>query len=115
MMFAVRAAMVALGFFGVLYCLLSLLVVCVWRCASPLCRNSASGLARLLFALRIFPLTGSASVTLALALPAFLLLEPKTIDEDIGTLVFSTCTLLLLAAGLFRVVIARARTSHVIA
>jgi Zn-dependent protease with chaperone function len=115
MMFAVRGVMVALGFFGVLYCLLSLLVVCVWRCASPLCRNSAAGLARLLFALRIFPLAGSACITLAFALPAFLLLESGAIDEDIGTLVFSACTLLLLAAGLFRVVTARASTSRMVA
>jgi Peptidase family M48 len=114
MMFAVRGIMVGLGFFGVLYCLLSLLVVCVWRCATPLSRNSGA-LARLLFTLRIFPLVGSASMTLAFAVPAFLLLESGAIDEDVGTLAFSACTLLLFGAGLFRVVTARASTSRTIA
>jgi BlaR1 peptidase M56 len=114
MMFAVRGVLVALGFFGVLYCLLSLLVVCTWRCANSLCRTSG-GLARLLFALRIFPLAGSASITLAFALPAFLLLESGAIDEDVGTLIFSACTVLLLAAGLFRVLAAQAGTSRIVA
>lgn len=115
MMFGVRGVLVALGFFGVVYCLLSLLVVCVWRGVRLLCRNSAAGLARLLFGLRIFPLAGSAFITLAFALPAFLLLESGAIDEDMGTLAFSICTLLLLAAGVFRVVMAQASTARAVA
>ncbi|HXR14800.1 MAG TPA: M48 family metalloprotease [Terriglobales bacterium] len=115
MMFAVRGFMVALGFFGVVYCLLSLLVVCVWRCVRLFCRNYTGGGASLLFRLRIFPLAGSVSTTLAFALPAFLRLESGAIDEDMGTLVFSACTLLFVAAGLFRVVRARAGTSRMVA
>jgi Zn-dependent protease with chaperone function len=114
MMFAVRGIMVALGFFGVFYCLLSLLVVCVWRCGSLLRRSSVVLPARILFALRVSPVVASAIITLGFALPAFLLLERGVIDEDMGTLVFSTCTLLLLAAGLFRVLTARANTSRVV-
>jgi beta-lactamase regulating signal transducer with metallopeptidase domain len=114
MIFAVRGILVALGFFGVLYCLLSLLVVCLWRCAGSMCRNSR-GLAGTLFGLRIFPLVGSALVTLAFAFPAFLLLESGAIDEDAGTLIFSACTILLFAAGLLRVVTAQASTSRVVA
>jgi Zn-dependent protease with chaperone function len=115
MMFCLRAIMVALGFFGVMYCLLSLLIMCVWRGTRLLCRNSAGGLARALFAARIFPVVGSAFITLAFAVPAFLLLEPAAIDEDIGTLLFSACTLLLLSAGLIRVVAAQAKASRTVA
>jgi Zn-dependent protease with chaperone function len=114
-MFDIRGILVALAFFGVLYCLLSLVMVCIWRGAYLLRRISAAGLARLLFGLRIFPLVASTLVTLAFALPAFFRLESGVIDEDLGTLVFSTCTLLLLAACLFRVLTAQARTVRVVA
>jgi Zn-dependent protease with chaperone function len=107
--------MVAFGFFGVVYCLLSLLVACLWRCVGLLCGNSASARARLLFVVRILPSVGSAFITLAFALPAFLLLERGAIDEDMGTLLFSVCTVLLLGAGLFRAVAAQARASRVVA
>ena len=113
-MFALRGMMVALGFFGVFYCLLSLLVVCVWRCARLLRKDPLSAGARLLFGLRIFPAAGSAFITLTFALPAFFLLEGG-MDEDLGTLLFSIGTLLLLGAGLFRVVTAQAGASRVVA
>jgi Zn-dependent protease with chaperone function len=114
MMFALRGAMVALGFFGVVYCMLSLLVVCAWRCVNLLRRKSAIAPAHLLFALRIFPLVGSAFLTLAFALPAFFRLESGVIDEDIGTFVFTICTVLLLVAGLFRVLTAQIGASRVV-
>ena len=114
-MFDIRGLLVSLGFFGVLYCLLSMLVVCIWRAANLLRGISARGFAQVLFGLRIFPLVASLLVTLAFALPAFLLLESGVIDEDLGTLVFSVGSLLLLAAGVFRVVTAQARTARVVA
>jgi Zn-dependent protease with chaperone function len=114
MIFAFRSIVVALGFFGVLYCLLSLLVVILWRPVSLLCRTSVVDRARLLFALRIAPLLGSAFITLAFALPAFLLLEGG-MDEDMGTLLFGVGTLLLLAAGSFRVMTALARATRMVA
>ena len=113
-MFVFRATMVTLGFLGVLYCLLSLLVVCLWRPTSLLCRNSPVRLARVLFAFRVFPLLGAALVTLTFALPAFALLEGGA-DEDMGTVLFSVGTLLLFAAGLFRVWIAQAGASRTVA
>jgi Zn-dependent protease with chaperone function len=113
--FGVRGVIVALAFFGVLYCLLSLLVAGTWRCLNPLRRRLDSGSAGLLFWLRAFPLAASAFITFAFAVPAFLLLEPRAIDEDLGTLAFGVCSLLLLAAGLFRVFTAHARTSRVVA
>lgn len=105
-MFVLRGVMVGLGFFGVLYCLLSLLTVCLWQTARPLWRTSSFGRARLLFGLRIAPLAAATFTTLAFALPAFFLLEGG-MDEDVGTLLFSMGTVLLLAAGLFRVVTAQ--------
>lgn len=115
MIFAIRGIMVMLGFFGVLYCLLSVLTGCVWRGTNLLRRDSASVKARLLFAIRIFPLAASAFITLAFALPAFLVLEPAAIDEDVRTLVFSLGALSLLAAGLFRVLFAKVGASRLLA
>ena len=115
MIFCLRAMMVALGFFAVVYCPLSLVVACVWRWARLLCQNSAIGLARLLFAVRIFPLAVSAFITLAFALPAFWLLERGAIDEDMRTVVFSFCALLLLVGGVFRAVVAQTSASHRVA
>ncbi|HSZ61055.1 MAG TPA: hypothetical protein VK828_04625 [Terriglobales bacterium] len=113
-MFYLRGVMVALGFFGVVYCLLSMAVVCGWRCACLLWRKPTIGRAHLLFAVRILPLAGSAFLTLAFALPAFLLLE-RAIDEDLGTYLFSACTLLLLAAAWLRVATAQSGASRVVA
>jgi hypothetical protein len=112
--FDLRGLLTSLGFFGVLYCLLSLLMVCVWRGANLLRGMSARSSASFLFGLRIFPLVASAVVTVAFAIPAFLLLESGVVDEDLGTLAFSVCTVFLLAAGLLRVVTARARTARVV-
>jgi Zn-dependent protease with chaperone function len=114
-MFDIRGILVSLGFFGVLYCLLSILVVCLWRCAYLFGRGSVRGHARLLFGLRILPLATSFVITVAFALPAFLLLESGVVDEDMGTLVFGICSLFLLAAGLFRVITAHTRTARVVA
>jgi Zn-dependent protease with chaperone function len=114
MMFCLRAMMVGLGFFGVLYCLLSLVVMCAWRSALLLWRNSAAGLARLLFAVRMFPLVGSAMITIGFALPAFLRLERGPVDEDYGTVLFCAGTILLLGAGVFRAVMARSSASRVV-
>jgi Zn-dependent protease with chaperone function len=114
LIFDVRGLLVSLGFFGVLYCLLSVLVVCVWRSTNLFRRMSARTFAHLLFGLRIFPLVSSALVTLTFALPAFLLFESGVIDEDLGTALFSVCSLLLVTAGIFRAVTAQARTTRVV-
>ena len=113
-LFAVRSLVVGLGFFGVAYCLLSLLMVCAWHGMRLLSCDSGIKSARLLFALRIFPLIGSAFVTVAFALPAFYRLEGG-MDEDMGTLLFGVGTALLLAAGLVRVLAAQSRASRLVA
>jgi Zn-dependent protease with chaperone function len=113
MLFAFRGLMVGLGFFGVSYCLLSLLVACAWRCARPLYRRSGMESAHFLFGMRVFPLIGSAFITVAFALPAFVLLEGR-MDEDMGTLLFSVGTILLIAAGAFRVITAQFGASRLV-
>jgi hypothetical protein len=112
-MFGVREAIVSLGFFGALYCILSLMVVSawsVWRYFRPVASLSSQWL----FVVRIFPLVASALVTLFLAFPAFLLLESNAIDEDSGTLLFTLCSLLILGVGLLRVLSARSKSSRIV-
>jgi Zn-dependent protease with chaperone function len=113
-LFAVRSLVVGLGFFGVVYCLLALLVVCVWHGMRLLSRDLGIRSARLLFGLRIFPLLCSAFVTVAFALPAFYRLEGG-MDEDMGTLLFGVGTALLLGGGLVRVLAAQSRASRLVA
>jgi Zn-dependent protease with chaperone function len=113
-MFELRSIFVSLGFFGVLYCLLSLLVAATWRFAGRMPRLSATAHARLLYWLRISPLVGSVLVTVAFALPAFVMLEGPP-DEDVGTYAFGLCALLLVFAGILRVMTSRARTRRLVA
>lgn len=114
MIFEARGLFVSMGVFGVLYCIFSLLVAAGWRCVGPLQkRMTASGLARLLFWVRISPAVLSALLTLAYVLPAFLLLEGGP-DEDLGTLLFGICSVLLLCAAVFRMVTTQSRTQGLV-
>jgi Zn-dependent protease with chaperone function len=114
-MFILRGIAVSLTFFVLLYCLLSLLIACAWRGMAFL-RASPVGQASLLFWLRLFPLAASASVTLALVVPAYIRLEPRSIEEDIVLpLVLGFGCLALFAVGLWRVVAAQTRTARVVA
>lgn len=114
-MFALRGIAVSLTFFVLLYCLLSVLVVCAWRGAMRFCGASARGQENMLFWFRVFPLLASAAVTLTLTVPSFVLLEPRSIDEDMGVpLVLGFGCLVLFAFGLFRVVVAQRKSSRVV-
>ena len=112
-MFALRGLVVGLSFFGVCYCVLSLVVVMLWHAARFLRCHTLFKSARALFALRIFPLAASAFVTLVFAVPAFLRLEGG-MDEDLGTFIFSLGTLLLFAAGCVRIVAAQSGASRLL-
>jgi len=115
-MFVVRGIAVSLTFFVVLYSLLSLLVGGAWRSVKFMRGISPGGLANLLFSFRVFPLVSSAAVTLALVVPAYVRLEPRSIDEDIALpLVLALGCLLLFALGMFRVIAAQTRTARVVA
>ncbi|HVR27511.1 MAG TPA: M56 family metallopeptidase [Candidatus Polarisedimenticolia bacterium] len=116
-MFALRGIAVSLTFFVVLYCLLSLMVGLGWRSLKLLHKKSERSLANLLFGLRILPVAASALITLGLVVPSFQLLEPRSIEEDMGLMpiVLGLCTLLLITFGVFRVVTAQTRASRVVA
>jgi beta-lactamase regulating signal transducer with metallopeptidase domain len=113
MIFVLRAILVSLAFFVLLYSLLSLLVLLTW-CGLRLChfqkRISALGL----FTLRAIPFAISAAVSLFLTLPSFLLLETHSLDEDLGTFLLGACATLILGTGIYRVLAAEARTRRVV-
>jgi Zn-dependent protease with chaperone function len=115
-MFALRGTAVSLTFFVLSYCLLSALVVVAWRWLKLL-RVSEQSQAALLVTLRILPLAASIIITFGFVVPSFQLLEPRSIDEGLGTmpLVFGICALVLIACGCFRVIVAYTKSSRVVA
>lgn len=113
MIFALRAIMVSLAFFAILYSLLSVLLVFACKVLG-LGRLTKLISARGLFALRVIPFTIAAAVSLFLTLPSFLMLEAHSMDEDFATFALSLCGLLILGAGMYRVIIAEARTRRVV-
>ena len=114
-MFVLRGIAVSLTFFVLLYSLLSLLVGQAWRVAQYARSLSAASLANLLFLLRVFPLFASTAVTLVLVIPAYVRLEPRSIEEDIALpLLLALGCVLLFALGVFRVIKAQTRTARVV-
>jgi Zn-dependent protease with chaperone function len=115
-MFVLRGIAVSLTFFVVLYSLVSLLVVCVWRGVTRLRGTSAQRFANVLFGLRVTPLLASALLTLIFAVPSFIIFEPRSTEEGIALpLALGLGCLLLFALGLFRVVAAQRKTARVVA
>jgi Zn-dependent protease with chaperone function len=112
--FAARGLVVSLAFFAVLYSLLSLLVIVAGQTMQRLTRKPSWSSPNLLFGLRIFPFAGSMVVTLFFTFPSFWLMERTSPDEDFETYVLALCALLMLSAGLFRVLRAQARTNRAI-
>ena len=115
-MFALREIAVSLTFFILFYGLLSTLVAVAWRSLKSL-QASARSLAALLFVLRVFPMAASVVITFAFVVPSFQLLEPRSIDEGMGTvpLTLGGCALLLIAWGCYRVITAQIKTSRTVA
>ena len=113
MIFALRAIMVSLAFFALVYSFLSLLLVLTWR-GLRLCNIEKHVGARGLFGLRVIPFAISAAVSLFLTFPSFLLFEGHSLDEDFGTFVLSACAMLILGMGIYRVLAAEARTGRVV-
>jgi Zn-dependent protease with chaperone function len=86
-MFALRGIAVALSVFVIVYAALSLAVGLCWRWSDVWRRGQRHTVRRsaeLLFAWRMFPLVTAVVVTAAFAVPSFLLLEPRSIDEPLG-------------------------------
>jgi len=114
-MFAARCIGVSLAVFVLLYVFLSLLISQGWKLMRHTLRpSSARGAADLLFALRVLPLGLSVLVTVAFTLPSFLLLEPRSTGEAVGTapLALGVCCLVLLGAGVARAALAQRRASR---
>jgi beta-lactamase regulating signal transducer with metallopeptidase domain len=117
-MFALRGIAVSLSIFVLIYSALSLAVCGVWRSVWVfLQRYPARRCADLLFALRLTPFALAAGVTLALAVPSFLLLEPRAVDEPLGVVpvVLGFCGIAVVFAGLWSGGAALLRASRTIA
>ncbi len=115
-MFVLRGIAVSLTFFVLIYCFLSLVVVGFWR-SLKWRRVAEQTVADLLFALRVVPLLASIVVTAAFVVPSFQILEPRSIDEGLGTLplALGVAALLLIAYGSYRGIAAQMRTSQIVA
>ena len=117
-MFAVRGIAVSLSIFVVFYSVLSLAVCGVWRNVGlGVLRYSARRSADLLFALRTIPFAVATGVTFTLAVPSFLLLEPRTVDEAMGAapVVLGLCGMAILLAGMWKAATALLRASRTVA
>lgn len=116
-MFAARGIAVSFSVFLMVYCALSLAVLCTWRRVCMHCRQlPARRAADLLFTLRMLPLMGATLVTAAFTVPSFLLLEPRTIDEPLGAvpLALGACGAALGIFGAVNALLALRRASRTI-
>jgi Zn-dependent protease with chaperone function len=113
--FAARGALVSLAFFAVVYCPLSVLMLLAWRITARKIRMRLVSSPNFLFVLRIFPFAVSAAVTLFFTLPSFWLLERTSPDEDVATFILAACSVVILSAGLFRLLKTQARTTRAVA
>ena len=117
-MFAIRGIAVSFSIFFILYSALSLLVAALWQKASVGSQNwSARTCSDYLFVLRIAPCVLATGVTLILAVPSFLLLEPRSIEEPLGVppIVLGFCGLAILVIGSWKAIAAWSRTSKAVA
>ena len=117
-MFAMRGIAVSFSIFMMLYGALSVGVCAVWRSvwlASQ--RYSARSCADLLFALRLTPFVVATGLTLVLAVPSFLLLEPHAVNEPMGALpvLLGLCGVAVLLAGMWKAAAAVRQASRTIA
>ncbi len=116
-MFAARGLAVSFSISVMLYSVLSLAVCAVWRSAWVYCRRyPARRCADLLFTLRVVPFALATGVTLALAVPSFLLLEPRVSNEPLGALpvALGLCGLAVLLAGLWSAAAALLKASRTV-
>ena len=91
-MFALRGVAVSFSIFFIFYSVLTLVVALVWRRVWDYSRlGSASSCADALFVLRMIPWILSSIVTLAFAVPSFLLLEPRAVRESMSPVLVALC------------------------
>jgi hypothetical protein len=117
-MFAVRGLAVSFSIFVLLYCALSLAIWGLWRKVGLVSQvSSAKRYADLLFALRLLPFAVAIGVTLALAVPSFLLLEPRGVSEPMGIVpvMLGLCGMGVMLAGMWNAAAALQRASRAVA
>jgi beta-lactamase regulating signal transducer with metallopeptidase domain len=117
-MFAVRGIAVSFSAFFICYSSLSLVVCLGWRRVWNYSQQrSARHRADLLFLLRIAPVLAATAVTLTLAAPSFLLLEPRAVDEPMGVLprVCGFCGMTVILAGARNATVALMKLSRAVA
>jgi beta-lactamase regulating signal transducer with metallopeptidase domain len=96
-------------FFAILFVVyggMSVAVLLVWQSVWRFGQKfSARICSNLLFGLRMAPLFVAMVATLALAMPSFLMLEPRTPEEDtsLASLFLAACGIVVIAAGIWRV------------
>ncbi len=118
MTFALRGIAVSFSIFVLLYSALSLVACGVWRKVLFYGqRSSAKRCADLLLALRMAPLVAAAGITLAFAVPSFLLLEPRMANEPMSAVpvALGLFGLAVLLAGLWKAATALVQASRTVA
>jgi beta-lactamase regulating signal transducer with metallopeptidase domain len=117
-MFAIRGVAVSFSIFLLIYAPLSLAVLLSWRSVWGFRQSySASRCADLLFALRTAPFAIAGGITLTFAVPSFLLLEPRAVDEPLGLLplILGCCGIAVILTGVWKAASALLRASQNIA
>jgi beta-lactamase regulating signal transducer with metallopeptidase domain len=118
-MFLVRGIAVSFSVFVVLYGALSVLVCGLWRRMPTWLgsrQHSARRSADLLFTLRVAPFLVASGATLAFAVPSFLLLEPRSVDEPMSAVpvALGLCGMAVLLAGIWKAATAWVRASQTV-
>jgi beta-lactamase regulating signal transducer with metallopeptidase domain len=117
-MFALRGVAVSFSIFVLLYSALSVAVCAVWQKVWIHGQHySARRCADLLFTSRMLPFVVATGVTLALAVPSFLLLEPRTAEEPMGAvpLLLGFCGLAVMLTGVWKAAASLLRASRTVA
>jgi len=117
MMFAMRGIAVSFSIFVLLYGALSVAVCGVWRRVWLAAQGySARRCANLLFALRLLPFVVAAGLTFVLAVPSFLLLEPRAVNEPIGAVpvLLGLCGMAVLLVGTWKATLALLQASRTV-
>jgi len=116
-MFAVRGIAVSFSIFVLIYSALSVVAWGAWKSVWLASQQySARRCADLLFTLRLTPFVVATGVTLAFAVPSFLLLEPRAVDEPMGVapVLLGLCGMAAVVAGMWKVAVALARVSRTV-
>ena len=122
-MFLARGIAVSFSVFVIVYCSVSVAVACGWRRVwsswdqQSSHQQSSQRAADFLFGLRILPFVVALVVTAAFAVPSFLLLEPRQIEEPLGwaPLIMTIAGAGLVIFGVMNAVVALRRASRTIA